>query len=107
MHFLCRIFLVNTIIFFYPTKILLSVSIVSKRFVFAISERKTSLQKMPLETSCTADFPLVFMRGFISLQKDLAFVLVNHVDGVLQAAFTGGFPTITSSQDIGPVVSKL
>lgn len=62
---------------------------------------------MPLETSCTADFRLLFMRGFISLQKDLAFVLVNHVDEVLQAAFTGGFPTITSPQDVGSVMSKL
>jgi hypothetical protein len=48
-----------------------------------------------------------FMRGCISLQKDLAFVLVSHMDEVLQAAFTGGFATVASPHDVGPVMSKL
>jgi hypothetical protein len=48
------------------------------------------------------------MRGYISLQKDLAFVLVSHMDEVLQAAFTGGFPTTAASpQDVGSAMSKL
>jgi len=34
-------------------------------------------------------------------------VLVNHVDGVLQAAFNGGFPTVASPQEVGSVMSKL
>ncbi|XP_021918305.1 lon protease homolog 2, peroxisomal-like isoform X2 [Zootermopsis nevadensis] len=42
-----------------------------------------------------------------NVKKDLAFVLVNHVDEVLQAAFAGGFPTVTSPQDVGSVMSKL
>ncbi|KAJ9598986.1 hypothetical protein L9F63_010580 [Diploptera punctata] len=42
-----------------------------------------------------------------NVRKDLAFVLVNHIDEVLQAAFTGGFPTVASSQDVGSLVSKL
>jgi hypothetical protein len=43
----------------------------------------------------------------ILLQKDLSFVLVSHIDEVLQAAFPGGFTTAASPQDIGSVVSKL
>ncbi|PSN39412.1 Lon protease 2 [Blattella germanica] len=42
-----------------------------------------------------------------NVRKDLSFILVNHVDEVLQAAFTGGFPTVASSQDVGSLVSKL
>jgi hypothetical protein len=29
------------------------------------------------------------------------------MDEVLQAAFTGGFPTVVSPQDVGSVMSKL
>jgi hypothetical protein len=29
------------------------------------------------------------------------------MDEVLQAAFTGGFPTVASPQDVGSVMSKL
>jgi hypothetical protein len=60
-----------------------------------------------METLCIPDFPLIFIIGFVLLQKDLVFILVNHVDEVLQAAFTGGFPTIASPQDVGSVMSKL
>lgn len=42
-----------------------------------------------------------------NIRKDLAFVLVNHIDEVLQAAFSGGFPTVASSQDMGSLISKL
>jgi hypothetical protein len=47
------------------------------------------------------------MKAFVSLQKDLAFVLVSHIDEVLQAAFHGGMTTAVSPQDMGSVVSKL
>ncbi|PNF19295.1 Lon protease-like protein 2, peroxisomal [Cryptotermes secundus] len=42
-----------------------------------------------------------------NVKKDLTFVLVSHMDEVLQAAFTGGFPTVASPQDMGSVISKL
>jgi hypothetical protein len=48
-----------------------------------------------------------FMNEFISLQKDLSFVLVSHIDEVLQAAFPGGLTTAASPQDVGSVMSKL
>jgi len=47
------------------------------------------------------------MKAFVSLQKDLAFVLVSHIDEVLQAAFPGGMTTAVSPQDMDSVVSKL
>lgn len=42
-----------------------------------------------------------------NVKKDLAFVLVSHIDEVLQAAFPGGMTTAVSPQDMGSVVSKL
>jgi hypothetical protein len=62
-----------------------------------------------LETLFTLYFPrrFFFMKEFMSLQKDVAFVLVSHIDEVLQAAFTGGMTTAVSPQDMGSVMSKL
>jgi hypothetical protein len=47
------------------------------------------------------------MKAFVSLQKDVAFLLVSHIDEVLQAAFPGGVTTAVSPQDVGSVMSKL
>ncbi|GFG29005.1 hypothetical protein Cfor_10552 [Coptotermes formosanus] len=42
-----------------------------------------------------------------NVKKDLSFVLVSHIDEVLQAAFPGGLTTAASPQDVGSVMSKL
>jgi hypothetical protein len=47
------------------------------------------------------------MNKFTLLQKDLSFVLVSHMDEVLQASFAGGLTTAASPQDMGSVMSKL